>query len=86
MSFFASSAKPWLIRRLKERNQNALQPKEVREHPLLGMPSDPAGDIDEAVNEIKEEVEARRRRGQSIQAPTGADMKAAVENRLGRKI
>ena len=60
--------------------------REVKEHPLLGMPSDPAGDVDEAVSEIREEVEARRRRGQSIQMPTGADMKAAVESRLGKKI
>lgn len=50
------------------------------------MPSDPAGDIDEAIKEIKEEVEARRRRGQSINMPTGADMKAAVEAKLGKKL
>lgn len=86
MAFFASPAKPWLIKNLRKRNQNTLQPKETAEHPLMGLPSDPAGDIDEAVKEIKEEVEARRRRGQSISMPTGADMKAAVENKLGKKI
>ena len=86
MAFFASPAKPWLIKRLMKRNQNALQPKEKPEHPLMGLPSDPAGDIDEAVREVKEEVEARRRRGQSISMPTGADMKAAVEDKLGKKI
>lgn len=52
----------------------------------MGLPSDPAGDIDEAVKEIKEEVEVRRRRGQSISMPTGGDMKAAVEDKLGKKI
>lgn len=86
MAFFASPAKPWLIKKLRTRNQNALQPKEKAEHPLMGLPSDPAGDIDEAVSEIKEEVEARRRRGQSISMPTGRDMKAAVEDKLGKKI
>ncbi|KAL6719604.1 Lysophospholipid acyltransferase [Lecanora helva] len=88
MAFFASPAKPWLIRQLRQRNQNSSQqpPKEVKEHPLLGMPSDPAGDIDEAIAEIREEVEARRRRGQSISMPTGADLKAVVEDKLGKKI
>ena len=69
-----------------ERNQNALQPKENTEHPLMGLPSDPAGDIDEAVKEVREEVEARGRRGQSISMPSNAEMKAAVEDKLGRKI
>ena len=86
MAFFASPAKPWLTKRLKQRNQNSLQPKEKAEHPLMGLPSDPAGDIDEAVREIREEVEARRRRGASIGMPTGADMKAAVENKLEKKL
>ena len=86
MAFFASPAKPWLIKKLRTRNQNALQPNEKPEHPLMGLPSDPAGDIDEAVSEIREEVEARRRRGQNISMPTGGDMKAAVEDKLGKKI
>ena len=86
MAFFASPAKPWLVKRLKQRNQNATQPKEVKEHPLLGMPSDLAGDIDEAIQEISNEVDARKRRGQSISMPTGGDLKAVVEDKLGRKI
>ena len=86
MAFFASPAKPWLIQKLKQRNQNALLPKEKAEHPLMGLPSDPAGDIDEAVREIKEEVEARRGRGQSISMPVGGDMKNAIEDKLGKKI
>ena len=86
MAFFASPAKPWLVRKLKQRNQNALQPKEPHEQPLMGLPSDPGAEIDEAVQEIKDEVEARRRRGQSISMPTGTDMKVAVEDKLGKKI
>ena len=86
MAFFASPAKQWLIQRLKQRNQDALQPKEPHEQPMMGLPSDPEAEIKEAVQEIKEEVEARRRRGQSISMPTGTDMKAAVEDKLGKKI
>ncbi|CAF9941925.1 MAG: lysophospholipid acyltransferase [Alectoria fallacina] len=86
MAFFASPAKTWLIKKLRKRNQNALQPKEKAERPLMGLPSDPAGDVDEAIKEVKEEVEGRRRRGQSISMPAGGDMKAAVEYKLGNKI
>jgi len=52
----------------------------------MGLPSDPGRDIDEAVKEIKEEVEARRRRGTSASMPTGQNMKAAVEEKLGKKL
>lgn len=86
MAFFASPAKPWLIKKLQKRSQNALQRKEKTEHPLMGLPSDPAEDIDEAIREVKEEIEARRRRGQIISMPTGGDMKAAIEDKLGKKI
>ena len=86
MAFFASPAKPWLVKQLKRRNQNVTQPNEVKEHPVLGMPSDPAGELEEAICEIREEVDLRRRRGQSITMPTGADLKAVVEDKLGKKI
>ena len=86
MAFFAAPAKQWLIQRLKQRNQNALQLKEKYEQPMMGLPSDPGAEIDEAVREIREEVEVRRRRGQSISMPTGTDMKAAVEDKLGGKL
>ncbi|KAL9601851.1 MAG: hypothetical protein Q9219_002202 [cf. Caloplaca sp. 3 TL-2023] len=58
------------------------------EHPLLGpgLPTDPGKELDEAIMEIKEEVEARRKRGGSVSMPTGKDMKAAVEEKLGRKL
>lgn len=86
MAFFASPAKPWLVQTLKKRNQSALQPKEKKEHPLMGLPSDPGGDVDEVVREIRDEVGARRRTGASIITPSGMDMKAAVEDKLGRKL
>ena len=82
------------MRRLKERNKGALKSgedekrKENGEHPVmgLGLPSDPAREVDEAVREIREEVERRRERGQSVSLPTGGDMKAAVEEKLGKSL
>lgn len=55
-------------------------------HVGLGLPDDPEREIQEAVEEIKQEVEIRRRRGSKIKVPTGVDMKAAVEERLGKKL
>lgn len=59
-----------------------------REDPVmgLGLPSDPAREVDEAVREIREEVERRRERGQSVSLPAGGDLKAAVEEKLGKKL
>ena len=97
-AFFASPAKPYLIRKLKERNKGAALKKgenivenrknENGEHPVmgLGLPSDPAREVDEAVKEIREEVERRRERGQSVSLPAGGDMKVAVEEKLGKKL
>ncbi len=88
-----------LIRKLKERNKGAAvvvqkggEEEEKRiengEHPVmgLGLPSDPAREVDEAVREIRDEVERRRERGQSVSLPTGGDLKAAVEEKLGKKL
>ena len=52
----------------------------------MGLPEDPGGDIEEAVNEIKQEVEARRRRGSKVGMPIGDEMKRAVEQRIGKKL
>lgn len=91
MAFFASPAKPWLIQRLRQRNQHAVMNRassyeQQQQHPLMGLPSDPAGDIDEVVKEIREEVEMRKRRGSKIGMPTGNAMRAAVEEKLGEKV
>lgn len=98
MAFFASPAKPFLIRKLKERNRGVVAMKkgeenekrnnENGEHAImgLGLPSDPAREVDEAVREIREEVEKRRERGQSVSLPAGGELKAAVEEKLGKKL
>lgn len=62
---------------------------DIDEHPLMGLPSDPGRDVEEAVREIREEVEARRRKGgggNAVKVPTGAELKAAVEERLGKSL
>lgn len=53
--------------------------------PTLGLPNDPERDFDEAVAEIKAEIEFRRRRGSVVTMPTGEELKIAVEQRIGRK-
>ena len=87
MAFFASAAKPWLIKKLKERNKME-QGREAKEERVLGLglPSDPAREVDEAIKEIREEVDRRRERGQSVSLPRGPEMKAAVEEKLGKKL
>ena len=55
-------------------------------HPTLGMPDDPAAEIDEAVKEIRQEIELRQRKGSTIKMPRGADLKKAVEDKLGKKL
>ena len=61
--------------------------KEERGHPLQGLPSDFTAEVDEVVEEIRREVEARRRKGSvNVGMPKGEDMKKAVEERLGKKV
>lgn len=60
--------------------------RDGEEHPLMGLPSDPARMVDEAVREIREEVEARRGKGAAGRVPAGVEMKDAVEDKLGKKL
>ncbi|EAW08634.1 lysophospholipid acyltransferase [Aspergillus clavatus NRRL 1] len=88
--FFASPAKGYLIRALKKRSKPSMArtiSAESLQEPTLGLPNDPAQEIEDVVQEIRAEFEARRRRG-SVTAtmPTGEELKVAVENKLGRKI
>lgn len=87
MAFFASPAKPFLIKLLEERNRCAtgtgngrptLSDKRtasqkslaasIEADGVLGLPSNPGRDFDEAVQEVIEEVQARRRRGSKVTA------------------
>ena len=89
MALFASPAKPYLIQQLKARQtpRPGLARMESKErHPVLGMPDDPAKEVDEAIREIQEEVESRRRRGSKVTMPTGQELRAVVESKLGKKL
>ncbi|KAN0073425.1 MBOAT, membrane-bound O-acyltransferase family domain containing protein [Elaphomyces granulatus] len=63
IAFFASPAKGYLIRELKKRNKpevsRAISHESVGQ-PALGLPNDPAREIDEAVQEIASGISARK--------------------------
>lgn len=89
LAFFASPAKGILMKKLKSRDR----PKMVRsastesiQEPTLGLPSDPFKEFDDAVQEVKSEIESRRRRGSVVTMPTGEELKAAVEDKIGRPL
>lgn len=87
--FFASPAKALLVSRLKRRNQPHVMrtvSQETVRPPTLGLPNDPERDFDEAVAEIKGEIESRRRRGSAVTMPSGEELKVAVEEKIGRKL
>ena len=89
MVFFSSPGKVWLIKKLKVRNANAIERLEIskdQKQPLLGLPEDPGRDVDEAVREIKQEVEARQRKGSKIEMPRGEEMRKVIEQKTGQRI
>ena len=89
LAFFGSPAKKWLIQRSNKRNHPVVQKTatdETYEEPSLGLPNDPGRDIDEVLDEIREEVESRRRRGSKVTMPSGPELRRAVEDRVGKKL
>ncbi|OJD11110.1 hypothetical protein AJ78_08052 [Emergomyces pasteurianus Ep9510] len=91
-AFFSSPAKGYLAKRLKARggpapsSRPAAGAREPSEQPVLGLPPNPGQDIEDAVNEIKREIDLRKRRGSVATMPSGQELKAAVEQKLGRKL
>ena len=89
LGFFASPAGSYLAKRLKQRNHPRLQRMVSEEsigQPSLGLPNDPGRDIDEAVEELKGEIEAMRKSGNMVTMPSGQELKAVIEEKIGRKI
>ncbi|KAK2764864.1 lysophospholipid acyltransferase [Arachnomyces sp. PD_36] len=89
LGFFASPGGAYLHKRLKERNHPKLQRSISEEsigQPTLGLPNDPGRDIDEAVEELKGEIEAMKKSGQTVSMPSGEELKAAIEEKLGKKL
>jgi lysophospholipid acyltransferase len=63
IAFFASPAKGYLIRDLKKRNKSVVSraiSHDSAGQPALGLPSDPARVIGEAVQDIASEISARK--------------------------
>ncbi|KAE8361573.1 MBOAT, membrane-bound O-acyltransferase family-domain-containing protein [Aspergillus caelatus] len=88
LAFFVSPAKGLLLKKLKARNKphvpRALSSENVRQ-PTLGLPNDAIQEFDDAVQEIRAEIESRQRRGSLANMPTGDELKAAVEDKIGRR-
>ena len=69
-AFFASPAKPFLAKKLKVRAGDAV-PELKRSHshdslskePILGLPSEPAEDMDEIIAEVRAEMQRRKKAG-----------------------
>ena len=80
MAFFASPAKPFLIKKLNARQGTIgakLQRKKSLEtiagkEPVLGLPPNPSRDLEEMMQEAKAEYEARQKRGSML---NGAELK-----------
>lgn len=87
MAFFASPAKPWLIKQLNDKRKPALQrtaSQESMREPVMGMPHDPGQDFDEVFQEVRDEVMRRRknssgRRGLSV----AQEVKEVLRERVG---
>ena len=89
MAFFASPAKKVLATRLAKRNHPHLRKtvsEETQHMPSLGLPNDPGREIDDAVEEIRTEIETRQRRGSTVAMPSGEGLVQALEQKLGRKL
>lgn len=79
-AFFASPAKPYLKKRLGERNNVDVHRTKSQDNlhgPGMGLPDDPAADLDEIMDEM---VELRKQRGQSISEGT----KQAFQEKVNR--
>ncbi|OOO05813.1 membrane bound O-acyl transferase MBOAT family protein [Aspergillus oryzae] len=87
LAFFVSPARGLLLKKLKARNKphvpRAVSSENIRQ-PTLGLPNDAIQEFDDAVQEIRAEIESRQRRGSLAHMPIGDELKAAVEDKIGR--
>ncbi|KAF5859036.1 lysophospholipid acyltransferase [Aspergillus alliaceus] len=88
LALFASPAKGLLLKKLRGRNRphvpRTVSSENMRQ-PTLGLPNDAIQEFDDAVQEIRTEIESRQRRGSFVNMPTGNELRAAVEDKIGRK-
>ena len=88
MAFFSSPAKGYLVQKLRKRNHPTIPRTRTQEsmgEPTLGLPNDPEREIEEALNEIKAEVELRKRSGSDIAMPFGQKLNAILQQKLENK-
>lgn len=89
VAFFSSPAKSLFISQLTRRNKPLPVPSPAQEPnnpPTLGLPSDPPREVDDAVKEIRAEIESVRKSGESVAMPSGQELKSAVEGKIGKKL
>ncbi|EXJ64424.1 hypothetical protein A1O7_00760 [Cladophialophora yegresii CBS 114405] len=89
MAFFASSGKKMLVKRLDARIHPHVRKsvaEETQHPPSLGLPNDPGREIDDAIDEIRAEIETRQRRGSAVTMPAGDGLKRAIEQKLGHRL
>ena len=89
IAFFASPGKRWVAKKLDKRNHPHVRKtvsQETHHMPALGLPNDPGREIDDAIDEIQAEIEARRRRGSVAQMPTGDQLRKVIEDKVGKNI
>lgn len=67
------------------KHQEQLHEMDIAAPPMLGVPEDLEREFDDALREIKTEIEARRRRGSAVTMPSGRELRTMIENRMKRK-
>ncbi|KZZ88212.1 MBOAT family protein [Ascosphaera apis ARSEF 7405] len=91
--FFSSGGSKLLKEQLDKRSVRKLRQREEQEQagcisdkgePILGLSEDVGQDINEAVQEIGKEISARQRAGSTVEMPTGANLRRAVDEKLKR--
>ena len=81
--FLLTPGKQWLQNEVKKRNKPSLARADSQDgHPTLGLPNDPGKEWDEMVDEIKAEIDIRRKKGQ----PMTPDLRRAAREKLGKEI
>jgi len=82
MAFFASPAKAMLIKKMNKRNHPHQIKRTKSEQRMAHLGMLDTEEIDRAIDEIKDEVDMRRRRGSKVEFPNGDALKQAISNRV----
>lgn len=71
--------------RKREQESDSMHEMDVAAPPMLGLPEDLEREFDDALREIKTEIESRRRKGSTVTMPSGQELRTMIEDRLKRK-